>query len=73
MEVIKKEVVSSFNEQVGAVKKLKRKNPDSTIKFMHLSVLYINQKEEKSGRNHSNLDFHQSMKNSRTYFHLNIS
>jgi hypothetical protein len=33
MEVIKKEVVASFNEQVGAVKKLKRKNPDSTIKF----------------------------------------
>jgi hypothetical protein len=33
MEPIKKEVVASFNEQVEAVKKLKRKNPDSTIKF----------------------------------------
>ena len=33
MKRIQKEVVSSFNEQIEAIKKLKKSNPDSEIKF----------------------------------------
>jgi hypothetical protein len=33
MEPIKNEVVASFNEQVEAIQKIKRDNPDSEIKF----------------------------------------
>jgi hypothetical protein len=33
MHSLKKEVVSSYNEQVEAIKKIKKSNPDSEIKF----------------------------------------
>lgn len=33
MQGLRKEVVSSYNEQVEAIKKLKKNNPDSEIKF----------------------------------------
>jgi hypothetical protein len=33
MQSLKQEVVSSYNEQVEAIKKLKKSNPDSEIKF----------------------------------------
>jgi hypothetical protein len=41
--------------------------------FMHRSVLYISQKLEKSNRNHSSSNFHQSMKSWRIDFRPNIS
>jgi hypothetical protein len=33
MQSLKQEVISSYNEQVDAIKKLKKSNPDSEIKF----------------------------------------
>ena len=33
MQCLKEEVISSFNEQVEAIKKLQQNNPDSEIKF----------------------------------------